>query len=119
MNKETFIKTHCHNCGTQRCEGINSEWFEGCRYKWDLDGLSPAEEIERLNKMIMDLAAKLVSKEATWEQDKFPYDRHWRCSHCGNLIIVEYTTELTKYCCDCGCKMTNPQLIKVARDYDF
>ena len=28
-----FICKYCNNCGSQRCEGIHSEWFEGCKYK--------------------------------------------------------------------------------------
>ena len=28
-----FISEYCNNCGSQRCEGVNSEWFEGCKYK--------------------------------------------------------------------------------------
>ncbi len=39
MNKEQFIKTHCRNCGSQRCEGIDSEWFDGCAKKWELKDL--------------------------------------------------------------------------------
>ena len=60
MNKEQFIKTHCLNCGTQRCEGIDSEWFEGCSKKWDLDGMNPSAEIERLNNKILELASQMV-----------------------------------------------------------
>lgn len=33
LNKEQFIQQYCHNCGTQRCEGIDTEWFDGCAYK--------------------------------------------------------------------------------------
>ena len=33
MNDKEFIEKYCHNCGTQRCEGIGTEWFEGCRHK--------------------------------------------------------------------------------------
>ena len=39
MNKEQFIRTHCRNCGSQRCEGIDSEWFDGCAKKWELEDL--------------------------------------------------------------------------------
>lgn len=61
MDKEQFIKTHCLNCGSQRCEGIDSEWFEGCSKKWDLDGMNPSDEIERLNNKIMELASQMVN----------------------------------------------------------
>lgn len=33
LTSEEFIKTYCNLCGTQRCEGIYSEWFDGCEYK--------------------------------------------------------------------------------------
>lgn len=28
-----FVQHYCHNCGSQRCEGVGTEWFEGCHYK--------------------------------------------------------------------------------------
>ena len=33
LTTEQFTKLHCNTCGTQRCEGINSEWFDGCQFK--------------------------------------------------------------------------------------
>lgn len=33
LSEAEFIKKYCNNCGSQRCEGIHSEWFEGCKYK--------------------------------------------------------------------------------------
>ena len=33
INKEEFIKKYCHQCGTQRCEGPDTEWFDGCQMK--------------------------------------------------------------------------------------
>ncbi len=33
FSREDFIEKYCHNCGTQRCEGIDSEWFESCKKK--------------------------------------------------------------------------------------
>ena len=33
VSEEQFTKIYCNNCGTQRCEGINSEWFDGCKFK--------------------------------------------------------------------------------------
>ena len=63
MNKEQFIETYCHNCGTQRCEGIGTEWFEGCPKRWNLNDYGDvAAEIERLNKKIMELGYKLMNK---------------------------------------------------------
>lgn len=62
MNKEEFIKTYCLNCGTQRCEGVDSEGFEGCKKKWELDGMHASDEIERLNNKIMKLATQIIAE---------------------------------------------------------
>ena len=59
MNVEEFTKTYCAKCGTQRCEGIESEWGEGCQYRWNLDGMDPATEIKRLNDKIWELTSWL------------------------------------------------------------
>ena len=45
MNDKEFIEKYCHNCGTQRCEGIGTEWFEGCRYKNEHDSFKALEGI--------------------------------------------------------------------------
>ena len=34
-----FEHVHCANCGSQRCEGIHSEWFSGCKFKEQFDRL--------------------------------------------------------------------------------
>ena len=33
ITTEQFEQIYCNTCGTQRCEGINSEWFDGCKFK--------------------------------------------------------------------------------------
>lgn len=55
MNDKQFEQTYCSNCGSQRCEGIGTEWFEGCKYRWNHDSYNAAAEIERLNQKIMEL----------------------------------------------------------------
>lgn len=35
LEKEFYDK-YCSLCGSQRCEGIGTEWFEGCKYKEQL-----------------------------------------------------------------------------------
>lgn len=60
MNDKDFEQTYCSNCGTQRCEGIGTEWFEGCKYRWNHDSYDAATEIERLNKKIMKMAIELM-----------------------------------------------------------
>ena len=44
MTKQEFIETYCHNCGSQRCEGIGTPWFEGCRMK---DQLTETDKEEK------------------------------------------------------------------------
>lgn len=55
MNDKQFYEKYCLNCGTQRCEGIGTEWFDGCKYKWNHDSYDAATEIERLNAKIAKL----------------------------------------------------------------
>lgn len=59
MDDKTFEQTYCFKCGTQRCEGIGTEWFKGCKYRWNHDSYDAATEIEKLNKQIMNMAADL------------------------------------------------------------
>ena len=33
LTEDEFIALHCSLCGSQRCEGIGSEMFEGCKFK--------------------------------------------------------------------------------------
>ena len=33
LSKENFMMIYCNSCGSQRCEGIDSDWFNGCKYK--------------------------------------------------------------------------------------
>jgi hypothetical protein len=40
MNEKQFIEKYCATCGTQRCEGPESEWIEGCKYRENLDDFS-------------------------------------------------------------------------------
>lgn len=46
MTKEEFIEKHCKMCGTQRCEGIGTEWFDGCGYRNELDGYEDPESVK-------------------------------------------------------------------------
>ena len=38
FDEDEFIEKYCHNCGTQRCEGIGTPWFDGCGYRSELRG---------------------------------------------------------------------------------
>ena len=33
ITEKEFEEMFCKLCGTQRCEGVDSEWFEGCKHK--------------------------------------------------------------------------------------
>ena len=102
MNEKQFVETYCCNCGTQRCEGIGTEWFEGCRYRWNLDGMDAAAEINRLKKKCLELSTKILClqeqilkseevKYAEWIPYELPYG-------------VGYSTpnyKPTHYCSNC------------------
>lgn len=36
MSTEEFVEKYCSGCGSQRCEGIGTEWFDGCKHKNEL-----------------------------------------------------------------------------------
>lgn len=33
LSQDDFCEKYCKECGTQRCEGVGSDWFEGCHHK--------------------------------------------------------------------------------------
>ena len=33
ITAKKFIETYCNNCGSQRCEGVGTVWFDGCKFK--------------------------------------------------------------------------------------
>ena len=111
MDKKQFYETYCLHCGTQRCEGIDSEWGEGCHYRWNLDDVDAAAEIEKLNTKIMELGYKLMNSTPTvhgkwYDEDSF--DAHgspiYRCSVCNKTVADNYIS-CHKFCLHCGAKM--------------
>lgn len=36
LTEEEFYNEYCLECGSQRCEGIDTKWFDGCRYRYKL-----------------------------------------------------------------------------------
>jgi len=36
LTEKEFYQKYCQMCGSQRCEGIGTEWFNGCKYKNEL-----------------------------------------------------------------------------------
>ena len=94
MTEKQFIMTYCYNCGTQRCEGIGTEWFEGCPKRWNLDGYGDAAaEIERLNKKIIELGTKILKltrhgEWIYWDGLRGNHDQRIEdatCSKCGYI----------------------------------
>lgn len=70
MNKEEFIEKHCKECGSQRCEGIGTAWFDGCPFRGELTSV---KELEMYNKIEIDKLAlgdidaiDRLKKDLTW-----------------------------------------------------
>ena len=128
MNQKQFIETYCHNCGTQRCEGPGTEWFEGCPKRWNLDGMDPATEIKRLDNEVMKLSKKIVElnnkgeKHGKWiiERKHWPSNNPYMddnyyagafCSECGFCVDSKTASfgyphlNTTLYFSACGTKM--------------
>lgn len=38
ISEKEFYEKYCMMCGSQRCEGIGSEWFDGCQHRYKLEG---------------------------------------------------------------------------------
>lgn len=38
LTEDEFYEKYCQMCGSQRCEGIGTSWFDGCGYKYELKG---------------------------------------------------------------------------------
>lgn len=36
LTAEEFKEKYCNDCGSQRCTGPDTEWFEGCQFKKEL-----------------------------------------------------------------------------------
>ena len=48
-SQDEFEQIYCLKCGSQRCEGIDTEWFKGCQYN---DKLKKAEpKFKKHNKL--------------------------------------------------------------------
>lgn len=117
MNEKQFVETYCYKCGTQRCEGIGTEWFEGCPKRWNLDGWGdPAAEIEKLQKQVLNLSMKIVRLNDTKEQetelhgewiniDRTEMYTEAECSECRYKIISGRRGINALYCPHCGAKM--------------
>ena len=103
MNDKQFIETYCQNCGTQRCGGIGTEWFEGCKYKWNHDSYDAASESERSNNKIMTMAREKIGQS---EQIIHTYittsDYVIVCPNCEDSFERKYYQRPYSYCPSCG-----------------
>lgn len=45
LTKEEFYKKHCCMCGSQRCEGMDSDWFDGCQHRYELENYTDTNDI--------------------------------------------------------------------------
>ena len=78
MDDKQFIETYCNNCGSQRCEGIGTEWFKGCKYRWNHDSYDATTKTERLNdKLMRKMAASTNGKISEEELAKLCYEDIW------------------------------------------
>ena len=48
MSAEEFMQAYCIWCGSQRCEGIGTDWFDGCSYKSELTAGDYCDEPDSL-----------------------------------------------------------------------
>lgn len=37
LSEKEFYEKYCQMCGSQRCEGIGTEWFDGCAHRYKLE----------------------------------------------------------------------------------
>lgn len=76
-DKETFINIYCKNCGSQRCEGVDSEWFNGCLFKERVQIVEKCQEQHFIEKepLLAWLEAMHVSEyiiKAIEDENRFP-----------------------------------------------
>lgn len=38
LSLKEFVEIYCHNCGSSKCEGIGTVWFQDCKYRDRLKG---------------------------------------------------------------------------------
>lgn len=38
LTEKEFYEKYCQMCGSQRCEGMGTDWFDGCRHRYELEG---------------------------------------------------------------------------------
>lgn len=38
LTEQEFLHKYCYGCGSQRCEGMGTPWFDGCQHRHELEG---------------------------------------------------------------------------------
>ena len=110
MDKKQFYETYCMRCGSQQCAGINDEEFSsGCGYRWNLDGVDAAAEVERLNDKIWELTNRILElqrpRKGMWKViDANEYGVEVQCSKCEHKAFFSNTLT-AKFCPNCGADM--------------
>ena len=57
LSEDDFINKYCRKCGSQRCEGIGTESFEGCIHKEFLD-----DAFKRVNECLNSFSENHIAK---------------------------------------------------------
>lgn len=121
MNREEFVEKHCKMCGTQRCEGIGTEWFDGCHYRNELDGyeedikhkLDLEEILRAYNEYLKATKDKSGNYTTTaigtgenivdrdyldkvMKKYSIDYNYGWICPRCGKVLAPDVK--------ECNCK---------------
>ena len=54
LSDKEFTDRFCSKCGSQRCEGIGTEWFDGCAHAFHLESYYTSREKENKEKGSVD-----------------------------------------------------------------
>lgn len=94
MNREEFYKKYCVLCGSQRCEGIDSEWFDGCKEEDKLDETELRSEVH-LNGSCMNTYFIITNGDKEVENKLITFGKIEKITKKFNVyeIITSYNME--------------------------
>ena len=108
MTDKEFEEQYCHNCGTQRCYGVE---YCGLYQRFVLRQDDPLDEIMWAAKQQLILHklsedSKAVSESTPhWIKISIDPDKaRWKCSSCGKETDLP-NYEQANFCFNCGEKM--------------
>ena len=102
LTKEEFVNKYCNYCGSQRCEGFDSIWLEGCRHWKRENGTLNLIEKAMENKGIKMILPKIYNNADDIRRDFEPkeipfnikeYYRWCRIELWGRHNLFESMTE--------------------------